>query len=118
MKNERPIFVLRLTPLPGVNPIRALRHVLKRLVARRRGGFEVRCCECNSRKGRLSESVAGFLQDTWRVFGPPRAAIHLTRDQKGTVIMNREDVFPSRYFKAANFPSHATSRSLLRKWRK
>jgi hypothetical protein len=73
------------------------------IVARRkRGGFER--CECNSRKGRLSETVASFLQDMWRTLGPPRAPIYLTRDRQGTAIMNREDVFPSRYFKAANLP--------------
>jgi hypothetical protein len=75
------------------------------IVARRkRGGCELRCSECNSRKGRLSEMVAGFLQETWLAFGPPRAPIDLTRDQQGITIMNREDVFPSRYFKAANLP--------------
>jgi len=75
------------------------------IVARRkRGGFELRCSECNSRKGRLPETVAGFLQETWLAFGPPRAPMDLTRDRTGIIIMNREDVFPSRYFKAANLP--------------
>jgi hypothetical protein len=35
---------------------------------RKRGGFEVRCSECNSRKGKLSETVVSFLQETWSAF--------------------------------------------------
>jgi hypothetical protein len=31
-KPNRPTFVLRLQPLKGVDPIRALRHTLKRLL--------------------------------------------------------------------------------------
>jgi hypothetical protein len=31
-KPDRPTFLLRLQPLKGVDPIRALRHVLKRLL--------------------------------------------------------------------------------------
>jgi hypothetical protein len=31
-KPDRPTFLLRLRPLKGVDPIRALRHVLKRLL--------------------------------------------------------------------------------------
>ena len=30
--SDRPTFILRLRPEPGVDPIRALRHVLKRLL--------------------------------------------------------------------------------------
>jgi hypothetical protein len=32
LKPSRPTFLLRLQPLKGVDPIRALRHVLKRLL--------------------------------------------------------------------------------------
>jgi hypothetical protein len=32
MKISRPVYVLRLQPLKGVDPLRALRHVLKRLL--------------------------------------------------------------------------------------
>jgi hypothetical protein len=32
MKNDLPVFVLRLQPLKGVDPLRALRHVLKKLL--------------------------------------------------------------------------------------
>jgi hypothetical protein len=31
-KPSRPTFLLRLQPLKGINPTRALRHVLKRLL--------------------------------------------------------------------------------------
>jgi hypothetical protein len=32
LKNDLPIFVLRLQPLKGVDPLRALRHILKWLL--------------------------------------------------------------------------------------
>jgi hypothetical protein len=32
MNNDLPVYVLRLQPLKGVDPLRALRHVLKRLL--------------------------------------------------------------------------------------
>ena len=32
MKISRPVYVLRLQPLKGVDPLRALRHVLKNLL--------------------------------------------------------------------------------------
>jgi hypothetical protein len=65
--------------------------------------YELRCAICNSRGEPLPPVVVSFLRDTVRVFGTPTAPIFLTRAmyRKGPK-MNRNDLFPSKYFKAAD----------------
>jgi hypothetical protein len=43
---ERPVFVLRLRPEPHVNPVRALRQALKRLLR----SYGMRCLSCEKEK--------------------------------------------------------------------
>jgi hypothetical protein len=39
---DRPTFLLRLRPEPGIDPVRALRHVLKRLLR----SYGMKCVTC------------------------------------------------------------------------
>jgi len=68
--------------------------------------FELRCAECNSRICSLPKEVVSFLRGIVRVFGTPSASIYLPRAviRKRTEMANytREDVSPSRWFKAAD----------------
>ena len=43
---DRPVFVLRLRPEPYIDPIRALRHALKRLLR----SYGMRCLSCEEEK--------------------------------------------------------------------
>jgi hypothetical protein len=65
------------------------------------GAYELRCEECNSSRGPLSAMAVSFLQGTVRVFGTPSSPIFLSSaiTQKA-ITMNRNDLFPSKYFKA------------------
>jgi hypothetical protein len=65
--------------------------------------YELRCAECGSRGERLPETAADFLRSTVRVFGTPRAPIFLTGAiYRKVTVMNRDELFPSKYFKAAD----------------
>jgi hypothetical protein len=67
------------------------------------GGLELRCEECNSSRGPLPSVATDFLRSTVRVFGTPSAPIFISSAMTQKVIkMNRNDLFPSKYFKAAD----------------
>ena len=73
------------------------------IVARDEDGEHGLCCaECNSRSP-LDHNVVRFLQDTVRVFGTPPTPIFINSaiNRKATKV-NRNDLFPSKYFKAAD----------------
>ena len=65
--------------------------------------YELRCAECGSRGERLPERAVDFLRGTVRVFGTPPAPIFLSGAiyRKATA-MNRDELFPSKYLKAAD----------------
>jgi len=65
--------------------------------------YELRCAECGSRGERLPERAVNFLRSTVRVFGTPPAPIFLSGAiyRKATA-MNRDELFPSKYLKAAD----------------
>src|SRR5262245_12799683 len=65
--------------------------------------YELRCAECSSRGERLPERAVDFLRSTVRVFGTPPAPIILSGAiyRKATA-MNRDELFPSKYIKAAD----------------
>jgi hypothetical protein len=67
------------------------------------GAHELRCEECNSSRGPLPAMAVDFLRSTVRVFGTPSAPIFISSaiTQKATN-MNRNDLFPSKYFKASD----------------
>jgi hypothetical protein len=67
------------------------------------GGYELRCEECNSSRSPLPAMAVDFLRSTVRVFGTPPTPIFISSaiTQKATN-MNRNDLFPSKYFKAAD----------------
>jgi hypothetical protein len=75
------------------------------IVARVENGdaYELRCAECGSRGERLPERAVDFLRSTVRVFGTPPAPIFLSGAvyRKATA-MNRDELFPSKYIKAAD----------------
>jgi hypothetical protein len=65
--------------------------------------FQIWCAFCNERSGVLPVEVVEFLRRTVRLFGAPDEIVipsAIIRD-KG-LAMNREAIFPSRYFKAAD----------------
>jgi len=65
--------------------------------------YELRCAECGSRGERLPERAVGFLRSTVRVFGTPPAPIFLSGAiYRKVTAMNRDELFPSKYFKAAD----------------
>jgi len=66
------------------------------------GEYDLCCAECNSR-GPLETEVVRFLQDTVRVFGTPSTPIFINSATNRKVTkVNRNDLFPSKYFKAAD----------------
>jgi hypothetical protein len=75
------------------------------IVARADGacsGFELLCSKCNSRRGSLSKAAADFLRSTVRLFGTLSEPVYITSAMNGDVKMKRDDLFPRRYFKAAD----------------
>ena len=52
-KGDQPIFVLRLRPEKGINPIHGLRHAMKELL-RRHG---MRCVSVDGERGQLLKRV-------------------------------------------------------------
>jgi hypothetical protein len=68
------------------------------------GAYELCCAACGSSRGPLHERAAGYLRGVVRIFGTPSSPILINRavGQKGPAEMKREDLFPSRYFKAAD----------------
>src|SRR5262249_54432860 len=66
------------------------------------GEYDLCCAECNSPKP-LEPEVVRFLLDTVRVFGTPTAPVFINGaiTRKVTKV-NRNDLFPSKYFKAAD----------------
>jgi len=65
--------------------------------------YELRCAECSSRGERLPEKAVAFLRGVVRVFGTPPAPLFLSGAiyRKATA-MNRNELFPSKYIKAAD----------------
>jgi hypothetical protein len=72
------------------------------------GAYGLRCEECNSDRGELPAMAVSFLKDAVRVFGTPSAPLFLSGaiTRKATA-MNRNDLFPSKYFKAADLGGKA-----------
>ena len=65
--------------------------------------YELRCAECSSRGERLPEAAVDFLRSTVRVFGISPAPIFLSDAMiRKANVMNRDELFPSKYFKAAD----------------
>jgi hypothetical protein len=66
--------------------------------------YELCCAACGSRRGPLHERAAGYLRGVVRIFGTPSSPILINRavGQKGPTEMKRDDLFPSRYFKASD----------------
>jgi hypothetical protein len=65
--------------------------------------YKLRCRKCHADRGKLPEIAIKLLRDTVRVFGTPPEPVFLPRAifQKGSA-MKRDDLFPSKYFKAAD----------------
>ena len=66
--------------------------------------YELQCEECNSSRGPLPEAAVDFLRSMVRVFGTLSEPIFITSAMApgGATKMNRNDLFPSKYFKAAD----------------
>src|SRR5215813_10318685 len=65
--------------------------------------YELRCAQCGSRGERLPERAVDFLRSTVRVFGTPPAPIFLSGAiYRKVTAMNRDELFPSKYLKAAD----------------
>jgi hypothetical protein len=75
------------------------------------GTYSLQCEECNSSRGILPEAAVDFLRSTVRLFGTPSAPIFISSAiaQKGANKMNRNDLFPSKYFKAADLGGKPTT---------
>jgi len=64
---------------------------------------ELRCADCGSRRERLPEKAVAFLRGVVRVFGTPPAPLFLSGAVYRKVsAMNRDELFPSKYIKAAD----------------
>jgi hypothetical protein len=61
----------------------------------------LRCHSCHADRGELPEATIKFLRDTVRAFGTPLKPVFLTSAMQGPQ-MKREDLFPSKYIKAAD----------------
>jgi hypothetical protein len=67
------------------------------------GAYELRCAECGSRGERLPERAVDFLRSTVGVFGTPPSPIFLSGAiYRKVTKMNRDELFPSKFFKAAD----------------
>jgi hypothetical protein len=65
--------------------------------------YELRCAECGSRGERLPERAVAFLRSTVRVFGTPPSPVFLSgANFRKVTAMNRDELFPSKYIKAAD----------------
>jgi hypothetical protein len=75
------------------------------------GTYDLQCEECNSSRGPLPEAAADFLRSTVRVFGTPSAPIFINRAMapRSATKMRRNDLFPSKYLKAADLGGKPTT---------
>jgi hypothetical protein len=64
-------------------------------------GYTLLCARCGASHGGPSASVIKFLEDTVRVFGTPHEPVIINRAMKD-LQMNRNQLFPSKYFAAAD----------------
>jgi len=72
------------------------------IVASGSNNYRAICRPCGADRGELSADVIRFIQDTVRVFGAPHGPVTITRAMQKDPKMNRDDLFPSKYLKAAD----------------
>jgi hypothetical protein len=66
-------------------------------------GYMLLCARCGAAHGEPPGTIIKFIEDTVRVFGTPREPVIINRAMK-ELQMNRNQLFPSKYFSAADLP--------------
>ncbi len=71
------------------------------------GSYALLCNKCGESHGPMTPEAIRFIEDTIRIFGAPCEPVTITRAIT-EIGMNRDDLFPSKYLKAADLGGKPT----------